>query len=101
MLKSLILKFSAIRRINVVNSSRTYARRFRNPGIDRRLKLFSDEFLDEEDPEIIETEDADFFNVHKAHKQFEEEEKTHKEKVHSMMIGQKYFREKGINFLTW
>jgi len=101
-LKSLILKIGAFRSINVVNSSRAYVRRARNPGIDRRLKLFSKEFIEEEDPdEMFETVEADFFNVQEAHKQFEKEEGEHKEMVHSMIVGQKYFREKGINFLTW
>lgn len=81
--------------------SRTYARRVSNPGLTRRLKLFSDDFV-ENDREFLETEpESDFMNVGKAHKQFEQEEKRYKQKLSTMIVGQKYFKERGINFLTW
>lgn len=81
--------------------SRNYVRKAPQPGIDRRLKLFSDDIVDDEDPDLFEDLEADFMNVHHAHKQFEKEEKQHKIKVNTWIVGQKYFREKGFNFLTW
>lgn len=78
-------------------------RRVRNPGIDKRLKLFSDDFVHAEfGPDMFENDvDSDFMNVGEAHKEFEKEEYKHKQKVHSMIVGRKFFNEKGINFLTW
>lgn len=80
---------------------RAYARRVSNPGLTRRLKMFSDNFI-EHDREFLETEpESDFMNVGKAHKQFEQEEKQYKQKISTMIVGQKYFKERSINFLTW
>lgn len=101
MLKYLIPNIGALTKVNVLHSVRSYARRVKDPGIDKRLKLFSDDFIQEEDSDIFESVESDFMNVHEAHKDFEEEEKAHKQKVHTMMVGRKYFNEKGINFLTW
>ena len=101
MLKSFIFKFSAFNRSNVLQSTRNYVRRVKDPGINKRLKLFSDDFVEEEDPEMFEQMESDFMNVHEAHKQFEDEESKHKEHVNTMIVGRKYFREKGTNFLTW
>lgn len=94
MLKSFIFNLRSI------PLTRGYVRRVQDPGIRRRLKLFSDDFV-ENDPEFLETLDSDFMNVHHASKEFEGEEKKFQQKVTTMMVGQKYFKEKGINFLTW
>lgn len=75
-------------------------RRSREPGIDRRIKAFSDEFI-ENDPDTIESMESDFMNVSEAHKQFEKEETTYKQKISSFIVGRKYFGEKTVNFLTW
>lgn len=83
-----------------VQSSRSYVRRGKEPGIRARLELFSEDFI-KNDPEMIEDTEADFMNVHKAHKQFEKEEKQFDEKVSSLIVGQKYFKEKSVNFLTF
>lgn len=99
--KVLFNRFLVFKRIDNAQPSRSYARRISNPGITGRLKLFSDNFV-ENDTEFLETEpESDFMNVGKAHKQFEQEEKRFKQRVSTMIVGQKYFKERGINFLTW
>lgn len=87
------------RRINQ-ETSRKYVRRAREPGIDHRLKLFSEEFIDN-DPETLESMESDFMNLNQAHKQFEAEQRQQKENVVSRIVGRKYFNEKSFNFLTW
>lgn len=99
--KIISCRFLVQKRIDNAQFCRTYARRVDNPGLTRRLKLFSDDFV-ENDREFLETEpESDFMNVGKAHKQFEQEEKRYKHKISTMIVGQKYFKERGINFLTW
>lgn len=108
MLKSIIIKLNyslgASRCLNLLQGSRSYVRGVREPGISKRLKLFSDDFVDNDelvnDPEILETE-SDFMNVGEAHKQFEQEEKQFKNKLSRLVVGQKYFKETAVNFLTW
>jgi hypothetical protein len=81
-------------------TARNYVRRVGEPGIRTRLKLFSQDFV-ENDPDTMEAMEADFMNVQEAHKQFEVENKKHKDNVASRIIGRKYFSEKSYNFLTW
>lgn len=102
MFKKIIFnRFLVFKRVDDAQFSRAYARRISNPGITHRLKLFSDDFV-ANDTEFLETEpESDFMNVGKAHKQFEQEEKRFKQRLSTMIVGQKYFKERGINFLTW
>lgn len=97
MLKSLFL---ISKQAGFLPQSRSYVRRVRDPGVSRRLKLFSSNFI-EEDPEILDSMDSDFMNVNEAHRDFEKEETNFKQKVSSLIVGRKYFTEKGTNFLTW
>lgn len=101
MLKTFLLinKFTALR---CLQTTRTYARRrvVADPGIRGRLKMFSNSYM--EDPESLEeVEESDFMNVGEAHKQFKKEEKSHQHKISTVIVGRKYFKEKGINFLTF
>uniref|UniRef100_U5ET21 Uncharacterized protein n=1 Tax=Corethrella appendiculata TaxID=1370023 RepID=U5ET21_9DIPT len=97
MLKNLI-KFSL--NCNKSNQYRHYVRRIRNPVTDKTLEKFSEDDIPV-DPESFDYADSNFFNVHKMHKQFQREEKEFKDKVASWMVGNKYFRHKQKNFLTW
>lgn len=103
MLKN-IIKFGshvkACRGQIIVPPSRSYVRKGRDPGISHRLKLFSENQV-ESDPDLYENLDSDFMNVGAAHKDFEKEERQFKENVSSWIVRQKYFKEKGHNFLTW
>lgn len=96
------VRFSFIRFRNLINleSSRNYVRRGREPGVNKRLKMFSDDFI-ESDPETAESLEPDFFNVGQAHKAFQADEKKFKQNVATRIVGHKYFNEKQINFLTW
>ena len=102
MLRQVLSKtvFASSQRILNQETMRNYVRRVADPGIRNRLKLFSEDFMDN-DPETIESMESDFMNVHEAHKKFEHEHKRHKDKIASRIVGQKYFNEKSLNFLTW
>ncbi|CAO1442662.1 unnamed protein product [Diamesa serratosioi] len=80
--------------------SRNYVRRARNPGLERRLRVFSDDVV-KNDSEFLEDMESDFMDVHKVHKQFEGEEKKYNKKIQMWITKNKYFKEKNINFLTW
>lgn len=95
-----IVKFSITNK-SLLQSSRYYVRGVgRDPGVNKRLKLFSEDFV-ENDPEVLESLDSDFMNVHQAHKVFESEEKQYSQKVADFIVARKYFKQKGVNFLTW
>lgn len=81
---------------------RQYVRKGRvlNPGIDKRLKVFSDDLV-KDNPEVFENVESDFFRTHQAHRTFEREEQSHQEKLKLWIIRDKYFKKKNLNFLTW
>ena len=80
--------------------SRNYVRGARNPGLERRLRVFSDDVV-KNDNEFLEDMESDFMDVHKVHKQFEGEEKKYNKNIQMWITKNKYFKEKNVNFLTW
>lgn len=98
MIRSLFHNVSVFR--GSLHPSRRYVRQGRDPGINKRLKVFSADFV-ESDPDSLENLESDFMNVADAHKEFDKEEQQFKRKVGSMIVGQKYFNDKGVNFLTF
>lgn len=81
--------------------ARNYARRARNPGVDRRMALLNKDQLHTNPEELEQLEEADFSQVHKSHKQYEQEAQHYREKLQSWIVGNKYFKTKQLNFLTW
>uniref|UniRef100_A0A182MIG0 ABC transporter domain-containing protein n=1 Tax=Anopheles culicifacies TaxID=139723 RepID=A0A182MIG0_9DIPT len=79
---------------------RYYARKTRNPGIDRRATLLPDNARSEEYNSLDDGE-ADFHQVHKSHKQFEAEQAQYRDRLQTWIVGNKYFKSKQLNFLTW
>lgn len=81
---------------------RNYVRKGRpaNPGIERRLEIFSNDLV-KDDPEVFENAESDFMRAHVAHKNFEKEEKDYQEKLKLWITRDKYFKKKSPNFLTW
>lgn len=80
---------------------RNYARRARNPGVDRRMALLNRDQLQTNLIELEQLEEADFSQVHKSHKQYEQEAQRYRERLQSWIVGNKYFKTKQLNFLTW
>lgn len=81
--------------------ARNYARRARNPGVDRRMALLNKDQLHTNIQELEQMEEADFSQVHKSHKQHEQEAQHYRERLQSWVVGNKYFKTKQLNFLTW
>lgn len=81
--------------------ARSYARRARNPGVDRRMALLNKDQLHTNLEELEQMEETDFSQVHKSHKQYEQEAQRYREKLQSWIVGNKYFKTKQLNFLTW
>lgn len=81
--------------------ARNYARRARNPGVDRRMALLNRDQLQTNLGELEQLEEADFSQVHKSHKQYEQEAQHYRERLQSWIVGNKYFKTKQLNFLTW
>ncbi|XP_050070264.1 uncharacterized protein LOC126558312 [Anopheles maculipalpis] len=79
---------------------RYYARKARNPGIDRRAALLPDDAKPVE-YESLDDSEADFHQVHKSHKQFEAEQAQYRDRLQTWIVGNKYFKSKQLNFLTW
>lgn len=89
-------------------SSRTYVRGARRPS------MFTG-FTDKADPapnkmpvdeidfdaEDLSQYDTDLATSHKSHKQFEREQSQYQQNIRLWTVGQKYFRHKLPNFLTW
>lgn len=100
MLKKVLIKtfqLTTSRRLDSLQSTRNYVRRMREPGIEKRLKQFSDDFLKHDEDDF----ESDFLNVNEAHKQFEDEERKHKDNIEAWIVGNKYFKDKSPNFLTY
>lgn len=81
--------------------ARNYARRARNPGVDRRMALLNRDQLQTNLDELEQLEETDFSQVHKSHKQYEQEAQHYRERLQSWIVGNKYFKTKQLNFLTW
>ncbi|XP_055639587.1 uncharacterized protein LOC129777371 [Toxorhynchites rutilus septentrionalis] len=82
--------------------ARNYVRRARNPGVDRRMALLKDDSLQtNHQADLEQLDDADFSQVHKSHKQYERETQQYRERLQSWIVGNKYFKTKQLNFLTW
>ncbi|XP_035896645.1 uncharacterized protein LOC118505224 [Anopheles stephensi] len=79
---------------------RYYARKARNPGIDRRAALLPDDAKPVE-YESLEDGEANFHQLHKSHKQFEAEQAQYRDRLQTWIVGNKYFKSKQLNFLTW
>ncbi|XP_053697850.1 uncharacterized protein LOC128744697 [Sabethes cyaneus] len=93
-----IIKFAYQRQKTL---ARCYVRRARNPGIERRMKLLNDDQLQTSAEELDHMEEADFSQIHQSHKQYEQEVEQHRERLQSWIVGNKYFKTKQLNFLTW
>uniref|UniRef100_A0A182QZW0 Uncharacterized protein n=1 Tax=Anopheles farauti TaxID=69004 RepID=A0A182QZW0_9DIPT len=79
---------------------RYYARKARNPGIDKRAALLPENAKLEE-YENLEDSEANFHQVHKSHRQFEAEQAQYRDRLQTWIVGNKYFKTKQLNFLTW
>uniref|UniRef100_A0A182PSF8 Uncharacterized protein n=1 Tax=Anopheles epiroticus TaxID=199890 RepID=A0A182PSF8_9DIPT len=79
---------------------RYYARKARNPGIDRRAALLPEDAKPSE-YESLEDSEANFHQVHQSHKQFEVEQAQYRDRLQTWIVGNKYFKTKQLNFLTW
>lgn len=53
------------------------------------------------DAEDLSQYDTDLAAAHKSHKQYEREQTQYKDNIRLWTVGQKYFRHKLPNFLTW
>ncbi|XP_058451839.1 uncharacterized protein LOC131430698 [Malaya genurostris] len=80
---------------------RCYARRVRNPGVDRRMALLNNEHVQTSVEDLDQLDDADFSQVHKSHRQYEQDTQQYRERLQSWIVGNKYFKTKQLNFLTW
>ncbi|XP_049276534.1 uncharacterized protein LOC125760437 [Anopheles funestus] len=80
--------------------SRYYARKTCNPGIDRRTALLPED-VNPTEYENFEDSEADFHQVHKSHKQFQAEQAQYRDRLQTWIVGNKYFKSKQLNFLTW
>ncbi|XP_062559131.1 uncharacterized protein LOC134223923 [Armigeres subalbatus] len=81
--------------------ARNYVRRGRNPGVDRQMALLNRDQLQTNLDELEQLDDVDFSQVHKSHKQYEQETQHYRERLQSWIVGNKYFKTKQLNFLTW
>lgn len=76
------------------------ARRRANPGVESQSKLFKTEGVTQDIEEFDELE-SDFMEVHKSHKQFEQESEELRERTRHWVVKNKYFKQKLPNFLTF
>ncbi|XP_058824372.1 uncharacterized protein LOC131685034 [Topomyia yanbarensis] len=81
--------------------ARCYVRRARNPGVERRMALLNSDHLQTSVDELEQMDEADFSQVHKSHKRYEQETQQYRERLQSWIVGNKYFKTKQLNFLTW
>uniref|UniRef100_A0AAG5CZ92 Neurite outgrowth-associated protein n=1 Tax=Anopheles atroparvus TaxID=41427 RepID=A0AAG5CZ92_ANOAO len=79
---------------------RYYVWKARNPGIDRRAALLPEDAKVEE-YESLDDSEPDFHQVHKSHKQYEAEQAQYRDRLQTWIVGNKYFKSKQLNFLTW
>uniref|UniRef100_A0A182NA11 Uncharacterized protein n=1 Tax=Anopheles dirus TaxID=7168 RepID=A0A182NA11_9DIPT len=79
---------------------RYYARKARNPGIDKRAALLLENAKPKE-YESLDDSEANFHQVHKSHRQFEAERAQYRDRLQTWIVGNKYFKSKQLNFLTW
>lgn len=109
-------RFSMWSRASVIISQRGYAPRDRRSnrfdtmdtrksgmaGIRRQTDLLQDigDILDDPEEGYSKYE-SDFMNLHKTYDDYENELTRNSHKVKQSIIKRKYFKEKGINFLTW
>ncbi|KAL1398154.1 hypothetical protein pipiens_009196 [Culex pipiens pipiens] len=81
--------------------ARNYVRRARNPGVDRQMGLLNDDQLKTDLEELEQIDEVDFSGVAKSHRQYEKETQQYRERLQSWIVGNKYFKTKQLNFLTW
>ncbi|XP_058130515.1 uncharacterized protein LOC131284926 [Anopheles ziemanni] len=79
---------------------RYYVRKARNPGIDRRAVLLPEDAKSAEYENLDDIE-PDFHQVHKSHRQYEAEQAQYRDRLQTWIVGNKYFKTKQLNFLTW
>ncbi|XP_052868566.1 uncharacterized protein LOC128274409 [Anopheles cruzii] len=79
---------------------RYYVRKARNPGIDRRAALLPDDAKPEEYAGLEDSE-SNFYDVHRSHKQYEAEQAQYRDRLQTWIVGNKYFKSKQLNFLSW
>ncbi|XP_061392989.1 uncharacterized protein LOC133328437 [Musca vetustissima] len=74
-----------------------------NPGLNYQISAIEDVMKDiENNPEGFGDLESDLSNVHKLHKEYEQEEKLKKDMVRKYVVKSKYFRDqKYPNFLTY
>lgn len=81
--------------------ARNYVRRARNPGVDRQMALLNDDQLKTNLDELDQFDEVDFSKAASSHRQYEKETQQYRERVQSWIVGNKYFKTKQLNFLTW
>uniref|UniRef100_A0A675B374 Uncharacterized protein n=2 Tax=Anopheles darlingi TaxID=43151 RepID=A0A675B374_ANODA len=80
---------------------RYYVRKARNPGIDRRAALLQDDAHPEQELEQLEASEPTFNEMHKSYKQYQHEQAQYRDRLQTWIVGNKYFKTKQLNFLTW
>ncbi|XP_035780325.1 neugrin-like [Anopheles albimanus] len=80
---------------------RYYVRKARNPGIDRRTALLQDDPHTEQELEQLESSEPTFNEIHKSYKQYQQEQAQYRDRLQTWIVGNKYFKTKQLNFLTW
>uniref|UniRef100_A0A2M4AT37 Uncharacterized protein n=1 Tax=Anopheles triannulatus TaxID=58253 RepID=A0A2M4AT37_9DIPT len=80
---------------------RYYVRKARNPGIDRRAALLQDDAHPERELEQLEASEPTFHEMHKSYKQYQHEQAQYRDRLQTWIVGNKYFKTKQLNFLTW
>ncbi|XP_059621907.1 neugrin [Phlebotomus argentipes] len=101
MFKSVFLR---IHRSPVVSQYRYLPRktRWQNPGVDGRIEMLREERDTEIRPEDVEEDlESDFMNAGQMYGKYKAEERWQREKLAHWITGDKYFKRKQLNFLTW
>ncbi|XP_050100445.1 uncharacterized protein LOC126581057 [Anopheles aquasalis] len=80
---------------------RYYVRKARNPGIDRRAALLQDDPHTEQELEQLDASEPTFNEMHKSFKQYQHEQAQYRDRLQTWIVGNKYFKTKQLNFLTW
>lgn len=55
----------------------------------------------ENDPSDLSSQEADFNALPKSYNRYKQETREHRDTIRHQMVGQKYFKNENLNFLTW
>ncbi|CAG4943680.1 unnamed protein product [Parnassius apollo] len=75
-----------------------------NPGLNKRIKAFTEQGIkieDEDAEEFVEKSDSDFYNVGEAYNEHLHETLIGKYELRRRIVKEKYFKENMPNLLTW